>query len=246
MFELSQLGPALTVPARSFAGAALAVAALLLPVSAAHAQQQDGQLWLQTNENLPIAAGTRLTFEQIARFSDRQGGLYTTEFGALLSRRVGAGVELGFGYRRVSFHNRNNGADEDRVRQQVVVTHGPVMLRLRLDERFHPGGDEIGFRIRPLVRLTQPLGRRGLALFASHESFYLPNSTSWGQRSGYERMRNSIGLSFPLGRMLAADVGYLNQFRPGRGGARAQMDHALSLQLTLNLGQVGHHSKADD
>ena len=31
------------------------------------------------------------------------------------------------------------------------------------------------------------------------------------------------------------DVGYLNQFRPGRTNARAQMDHALTMQLTVNL-----------
>jgi len=40
-----------------------------------------------------------VTLEQITRFGDRQGGLYTTEFGALLSRRVAEGVELGVGYR---------------------------------------------------------------------------------------------------------------------------------------------------
>lgn len=192
-------------------------------------------MWLQINTNVPVADGVRVTLEQIARFSDRQDGLYQTEFGGLLGLRLAPNVELGLGYRKVGAHNGNPGADEDRFRQQVVATFGPVTTRFRVDERFNPRGDEVGFRIRPLVRYNHRLGAAGLALFVSHESFFLPNSTRWGQRRGYERMRNMIGVAFPLGRRIAADVGYLNQYRLGRGGARAQMDHALSLQLSINL-----------
>jgi hypothetical protein len=184
---------------------------------------------------VPLADDVRLTLEQIGRFSDRQGGLFQTEFGGLLSFRVVKGVELGAGYRKVGAHNGNSGADEDRLRQQVVATFGRLTTRLRLDERFNPLGSEVGFRVRPLARLNQPVGRRGVALFVSHESFVIPNSTSWGQRSGYERMRNMVGFVLPIGNRISADVGYLNQYRPGRGGARAQMDHALSLQLSINL-----------
>lgn len=48
-------------------------------------------------------------------------------------------------------------------------------------------------------------------------------------------MRNILGVAVPIGREMSADVGYLNQYRFARGGARAQMDHALTLQLTINL-----------
>ena len=72
----------------------------------------------------------------------------------------------------------------------------------------------------------------------SHESFFLPNTTRWGQRSGYERMRNIAGVTVPLGRAVSADVGYLNQYRLSRGGARAQMDHALNIQLTISTGKA--------
>jgi hypothetical protein len=213
---------------------------LALAAMPAHAQQQDEQLWLQVNTNVPIANRVRITLEQIARFSDRQDGLYQTEFGGLLGYRATKNIELGFGYRWVGAHNGNTAADEDRLRQQVVGTFGPVTTRLRVDERFNPRGSEVGFRIRPLIRYNHRLGTRGVALFASHESFFLPNSTSWGQRSGYERMRNILGVTLPFGRGVTSDIGYLNQYRPGRGGAQAQMDHALNLQLTINLrGFVG-------
>lgn len=216
--------------------------ALTLPLAMiavpARAQQQDAQLWTQINTNVPLTDDVRVTLEQIARFSDRQDGLYQTEFGALLGVKAAKGIELGFGYRKVGAHNGNTGADEDRFRQQVVGTFGAFTTRFRVDERFNPGGDEIGFRIRPLVRYNHRLGAGKTALFVSHESFFLPNSTRWGQRSGYERMRNIVGVMLPIGPRMMADVGYLNQFRPGRTGARAQMDHALNLQLTINIDGV--------
>ena len=217
----------------------LAVLPLLLAAAPAWAQQQDTQAWEQLNVVVPIAPKLRVTLEEIARTSDRQDGIYTTEFGALLGWQLAKGVELGFGYRHVGFHSRNLAPDEDRLRQQIVVTSGRFAGRLRLDERFNPDGSEIGFRIRPLLRYNLPLGPKRLALFVSHESFFLPNSTTWGQRAGYERMRNIVGLAFPIGKAVTADVGYLNQYRFGRGGARAQMDNALNLQLTLNLGTLG-------
>ena len=214
---------------------ALIAVLLLFAAAPAVAREQDEQLWLQVNTVVPLGDTARLTLEQIGRFSDRQNGLYQTEFGGILGYRVGDGVELGFGYRKVGAHNGNTGANEDRLRQHIVLTRGSIAARLRVDERFHPRGDEIGFRIRPLLRYNQRLRDTRVALFASHESFFLPNGTSWGQRRGYERMRNAVGVTLPVSRSVAADVGYLNQYRFARGRARAQMDHALSLQLTINL-----------
>ncbi len=218
---------------------------LLLCAQPALAQQEDEQLWLQVNTNVPVADGVRVTLEQIARFSDRQEGLYQTEFGGLLGVKLSPTLEFGFGYRWVGAHNGNAGANENRLRQQVVGTFGAVTTRLRVDERFNPRGNEIGFRIRPLVRYNHALRPKGPALFVSHESIILPNGTSWGQRRGYERMRNIVGVTLPLGRGLSADVGYLNQYRVARGAARAQMDHALNLQLTINLRDVGGASVND-
>ncbi len=221
---------------RSFPCAALL---LLAGVAPARAQQEDRQAWEQLNVIVPVTERVRVTLEQIARTSDRQEGIYTTEYGALLGWQIAKGVEFGIGYRRVGFHSANLAADEDRVRQQVVFNRGRVAGRFRIDERFSTVGSGIGVRIRPLLRYNLPLGRPRLALFASHESFLLPNSPRWGQRAGYERMRNLLGVAVPLGKALNADIGYLNQYRFGGAGARSQMDHALSVQLTLNLGALG-------
>jgi hypothetical protein len=227
----------MTLHIRTLARFATAASFLLAP-SHVYASVQDTQVWSQLNVIVPLTQRFRITIEQISRFSDLQSGLFQTEYGGLLGYRVAKGVELGFGYRRVGAHNGNKAADEDRLRQQMVVTSGHIVARLRLDERFNPGGHEIGFRLRPLIRYNQPVGTKGLALFVSHESFILPNNTHWGQRSGYDRMRNAIGLAFPIGKALNADIGYLNQYRPAHGSSRGEMDHALNMQLTVNFGAI--------
>lgn len=214
----------------------------LLAATPAWAERQDEQLWTQVNINVPVTEKIRVTLEQIARFSDRQHGLSQTEFGGLIGARIAKGVEIGFGYRRVGSYGDNPAASENRLRQQVVAAFGPFTTRLRVDERFHPGGPEIGIRIRPLIRYNHKVGTRGVALFASHESFIMPNSTSWGQRSGYDRIRNIIGVAIPVGKHVNADIGYLNQYSFARGGSPGQMDHALTVQVTINLrGFAGPH-----
>lgn len=209
-------------------------AAMLLAPATAHAQETDEQLWLQTNANVALGDDTRLTLEGIARFSDRQDGLFHTEIGGIVSHKLSKHVEIGFGYRHVSGHGGNSADDEDRLRQHVVLTYGRFTSRLRVDERFHPDGDEIGFRIRPLVRYNHPVGKN-TAVFLSHESFFMANSTDWGQRAGYDRMRNIIGVAVPIAEGVSSDIGYLNQYRFARNGGSAQMDHALSVQLSLSL-----------
>lgn len=106
---------------------------LMFAATPARAQTQDIQAWEQVNVIVPVAAKVRVTAEEIARISDRQGGLYTTEFGALLGYQVANRFDLGFGYRRVGTFNGNTGADEERVRQQMVLTHGLLAGRLRLE-----------------------------------------------------------------------------------------------------------------
>lgn len=214
----------------------------LLAATPALAQQVDSQAWLQVNGRVKVDDHYSVTLESIARASDRQGGIYTTELGGLFAYKPSKTVELGFGYRHVAFYNRNTGADEDRLRQHIVLTLGHLTTRLRVDERFHPAGAAIGVRIRPLLRYNLPIGHRH-TLFFSHESIVLANDTSWGQRAGWERMRNIVGVVLPLGKQSNVELGYLNQYRFGRFGARPQMDHALNVQL--NLAFVDHISLGD-
>ena len=183
-----------------------------------------------------LGGDAKVTLESIARFSDDAGGFFHAELGGIVTVPAARGIELGFGYRHVE--ERDHGGarpDEDRLRQQVTLAlGGGFAARLRSEQRFHQSGGETGWRIRPQLRFTAPLGK-GVAFFAAHEDFVNLNATGWGQRRGYERMRNAAGLTVPLAPRLSGDLGYLNQYRFGRGGARDRMDHAATFSLTLAL-----------
>ena len=214
---------------------------LLLLTTPAAAQQTDEQLWLQTNASLQAGAREKVTLEGIARFSDRVQGLSHTEIGGLFTRTLRGGVELSFGYRHVEDWNAAGRLpNEERLRQMILVPLGKGFTgRLRFEQRFNSSGGEVGFRLRPRLGFGTPIGSHGLHVFATQEHFLNFNTTAWGQRGGYERMRNAVGLSVPLGRNLRGEIGYLNQYRFGRDGRRDQMDHAMTFTLSFNVARHG-------
>ncbi|MFS2111842.1 DUF2490 domain-containing protein [Sphingomonas sp. Sphisp140] len=207
---------------------------LLLAGTPAWAQQTDDQLWLQASSVMRVGAHEEATVESIARFGDRARGLAHTEIGGLFAWKIGK-VELAIGYRHVEdFVGDRTLPNEERIRQHVIVPLGAgFATRVRLEQRFNSSGPEIGHRVRGQLRFNTDLIRGRLGLFATHETFLNFNTTGWGQRSGIERVRANIGLGVPIGRQLRGEIGYLNQYRFGRGGARDQMDHAMTIGLTL-------------
>ena len=217
--------------------------ALAVPLTAtpALAQQTDEQLWLQTNASMAIGAREKVTLEGIIRFSDRVGGLSHTEGGLLFTHTTHGGIELSFGYRHVEDWNAAGRLpNEERFRQMVLVPLGGGFAgRLRFEQRFNSSGGEVGFRLRPRLGYDTALDSHGLHLFATSEHFLNVNSTAWGARSGYERMRNAVGVAIPLGGRLRGEIGYLNQYRFGRNVGRDQMDHVATFTLSFNVARHG-------
>jgi len=213
---------------------------LLLLATPAAAQQTDEQLWFQVNGSVAIGAREKLTLEGIGRFSDRAKGFSHAETGILFTHTTRSGIELSFGYRHVEDWDADGRLpNEERLRQMILVPLGSGFNgRLRFEQRFNSSGSEIGFRLRPRVGFETPLGR-DFKLFATQEHFLNLNSTAWGARGGYERMRNAVGLSIPLAENLRGEVGYLNQYRFGRDGGRDRMDHVLTFTLNLSAGSSG-------
>jgi hypothetical protein len=214
---------------------------LLFVATPAAAQQTDEQLWLQANASVIIGSREKITLESIGRFSDRVGGFSHAELGALFTHTTRGGIELSIGYRHVEDWDRNGDLpNEERLRQMVLVPLGSGFTgRLRFEQRFNSSGSEIGFRLRPRLGFDTAVGSHGLHVFATSEHFMNLNSTAWGARGGYERMRNAVGISIPLARNLRGEIGYLNQYRFGRDGRRDQMDHVATFTLNLNAARLG-------
>jgi hypothetical protein len=218
----------------------VALPLLLAAATPAQAQQQDEQLWLQVNASVALSEQNRITLEGIGRFSDRAGGFSHAETGILFTHKTSGGVELSVGYRHAEDWDADGRLpNEERLRQMILVPLGSGFNgRLRFEQRFNSSGSEIGLRLRPRLGFETPLGE-DLKVFATQEHFLNLNSTAWGARGGYERMRNAVGLAIPLAENLRGEVGYLNQYRFGRDGGRDRMDHALTFTLNLSAGSSG-------
>jgi len=209
------------------------VALALVPAGASAA---DAELWTTLTARGSIRGPVLGEADFVARFSHDDGGLYEARVGGFLGYKMTDRVSLWVGYTRLNrYADGRVTSTEDRPREQITADLGHVLGatvsgRLRLEQRLRSGGG-VGWRVRPQIRASWPIGKAGLALFAAHESFVALNDTASGQRSGYERMRNSAGVTLPLSRQVKAELGYLNQysFRSGRPDA---VDHVGSLALS--------------
>ncbi len=215
-------------------------AAALIAAVPAHATEDDSQIWLRASASGSISGPWQGSFETVLRFGNDADGLYEGEYGGSLGYQFREGVTLYGGYLRVPTYSRSGVTrTEDRFRQQLnlplgKVAGGKLNGRFRIEERLVSTGDDMGVRLRPNLVWSRPFKEgRKTALVLSHESFINLNSTDWGQRDGYERMRNLVAVSTPLAKKVTAEIGYLNQygFRPGRDS----QDHVASLSVSYSF-----------
>lgn len=201
------------------------VAIFCLFASAGAARADDGQMWIGATASGAVSGPVRVSIETIARFGEGDGGgLYESENIAMLGYRTGD-VTLAAGYVHDIVYRGGDAAIEQRARQELSLERlaaiGPIRIggRLRVEERWREGLAGTGVRVRPFLRATLPVAD-GFQVVASYEGF-INLGTGAGQRTGYDRTRAFLGLSMPLGRKIAADLGYLRQSTRGAGVAGA-------------------------
>ncbi len=215
-------------------------ASLLLAsiASPALAQDQDQQLWFKLAAGTDLSEQVDLGFETNQRIGNDEGGIFESQYLAKISVDLG-GVKLTGGINRVvSISDGRVSSTEWRPRQEIgfpvaTLGRGGLAARVRLEQRFRSDGDDVGHRVRPEVTYALPLTET-LDLELAQEHYFNLNTTDFGQRSGHERMRNSIGLTFPIGSTVDAEIGYLNQYRFNRN-ARDRMEHALTTGLSVKF-----------
>ena len=194
----------------------VAIGAVLLAALPSIAHADDGQVWITASARGPVAGRVELGVETIERFGrDGENGLYESENIAMLGYRFDHAT-LAAGYVRDIVYHGGGAAIEQRARQDLTVdriaTIGPLRIgaRMRVEERWRDGLGGTGVRLRPFVRLTLPVAGK-LNLLASHESFVNLGGGA-GQRGGYDRARDFLGLGLPLSKGVGVEFGYLNQW----------------------------------
>ena len=217
----------------------IAVLALCFAIAPALAQAQDEQLWTKLDASTKLFEGIELVLETNQRLSDDLGGLYESQYSAAVGIELSKGVTLTGGVNRVvSVRNGRVSNTEWRPRQQVsfpitMLGGGKLAGRVRFEQRFQSNGQDVGHRVRPEVTYALPLSE-ALDLRFAHESYFNLNTADFGQVAGYERMRNSATLSFPIVERMHAEVGYMNQYR-FNGDDRDLMEHALTTGLSIRF-----------
>ena len=221
----------------------LAAVALVIAAPSPASAANDTQLWTTASVTMKLSDRLRLQDELVARFSDTLNGLYEVENSTLLGVQLNDKVSAWAGY----VHNPSYvGGDftvmEHRFREQLVfdniaaIGKAKVGARLRMEQRWRDGFDGTGWRVRPYVKVAVPLGgAKAPTLNLAHEEFFnLNNNTLFQSVDGFDRMRNSASLSFPLTPQLKAEVGYLNQYKFVRA-APDTMDHALTAAVGFSF-----------
>jgi hypothetical protein len=197
----------------------VAIGAVLLAALPSIAHADDGQMWIAASARGPVAGRVELGVETIERFGrDGENGLYESENIAMIGYRFDHAT-LAAGYVRDIVYHGGGAAIEQRARQDLtfdrIAAIGPVKIgaRMRVEERWRDGLGGTGVRLRPFVRLTLPVTGK-LNLLASHESFVNLGGGA-GQRGGYDRARDFLGLGVPLTKRVGVEFGYLNQWTRG-------------------------------
>lgn len=211
----------------------------ILTHAAAAATESDNRLWLNLNAQGPLPANFGWYMELQPRWrNDAQ------EFDQMLIRpaltyKLTERSSLWFGYANVNTRRASGGSTEEhRLWQQftynVKLPALSLQSRTRLEQRDLETGDDVGHRVRQLVRLSLPLaGQPTLSLIAWNELFINVNDTDWGARSGFDQNRMFLGISYNFSAKVRAEAGYLNQYVHTTTVDR--QNHVLSTVLSLNF-----------
>ena len=217
-------------------------AAALIAASPSIAHADDFQQWLQVGAKVNLSDKLVLSDEIVARFSDDRGGLYEIENSLLLGYKIGKKSAIWAGY--VHDPNYNGGnftVMERRAREQITVDDfakiGKASLsgRLRLEQRWRDGVTGTGWRTRPYLKITLPLGDKSApSLNFTEEAFINLNNTSFQSKDGLERLRTAATISFPVSKVLKLEAGYLNQHRFVSNGPDTD-DHIVTASLGFSF-----------
>lgn len=203
------------------------------------AADQDFQSWTAANVSLDVSNKIVVTLEGQARFTDDASRLGQTLLRPSLGYRLGKNTTASLGYAYVDTNPAGPArTQEHRLWQQMafrIAGDGKgltVIGRTRFEQRWLEGRSDMGWRLRQQVRATMPISGKVRAVVWS-EPFLNLDDTSWGQRSGLDRWRNSVGLAVPVSKAVTVEPGYLNQWVVARG--RDRVHHIGNVSVTARF-----------
>ncbi len=214
----------------------------MLAVVARPAHADDLQLWTTAVAQGPIGGQGDVrpfaSFELQQRVTDSLSRPSLSVIRLALGARLAPDVTLLVAYHfQPSYPADRAGFDEHRLWQQIAfpLYRDPqrlvVNVRLRMEQRWQRGADDMGWRARAMLRVQLPLARLGKAVPVLWSEALLPlNDTDWGQRRNVRQFRHFIGVTVPLNRHLGLEPGYILR----TDGLPGQTRKAHVANITLN------------
>jgi hypothetical protein len=212
--------------------------ALLAATPLAAQTTNDAQVWV--NASAFGSIGKRIVYfaEVQPRTGDGVARLDQLLLRPAIGVRLSERVSVYQGYARVLTYI-GEGAErrEHRSFQQISWTlpQGPraeLQSRTRLEQRWRADGQDMGIRLREMIRgeiAFAPSGK-GVRALAFAELFVGLDRTDWGQPRGFDQLRSFAGVEVPVAGRSTIELGYLNQIvdQPGRA---VRMNHIAAVNL---------------
>ena len=205
----------------------------------AHAEtSQDEQFWLNLTSMGSIKDDLVYFAEIQPRVGDGISRIDQALFRGAMGWKFSPSVTLyqGFAHIVVPVESGKD-VNEERSFQQINWTlgkpwAGKLSSRTRLEQRWRSDGDDMGWRLREMLRYEKPLEPNSDALNALvyAEGFIALNDTDWGVRGGFDQLRSFIGAEVGLPGASTLEVGYLNQVINQSGGD-TRVNHVASVTL---------------
>lgn len=203
-----------------------------------HAQartSEDEQFWLNLTAMGPVSGKLVYFAEVQPRMGDGVSRIDQTILRGALGWQLSRNLTVYQGYAHVVLPmDGGKDVNEERSFQQVTWTigrpwNGELSSRTRLEQRWRSDGDDMGWRLREMLRYEKPLmaGSKVNALIYA-EGFAALNDTDWGARTGFDQLRSFLGAELGTGGKSTIEVGYLNQLVNQPAGNR-RVNHVASL-----------------
>ncbi|PDH67715.1 MAG: hypothetical protein CNE89_05810 [Sphingomonadaceae bacterium MED-G03] len=213
----------------------------LLALSAAPthaATSEDEQFWLNLT-SMGSIKGDLVYFAEIQpRMGDGVSRIDQALFRGALGWKLSPSVTLYQGFAHVVVPvDGGQDVNEERGFQQLNWTMGKpwggeLSSRTRLEQRWRSDGEDMGWRLREMLRYEKPLraGSDALNALVYAEGFVALNDTDWGARGGFDQLRSFVGAELGLPGASTLEVGYLNQLINQRGGD-TRVNHVAAVTL---------------
>ena len=207
------------------------LACLAFTGTAGAATRQDEQLWVNLTAMAPVSGDLVYFVEIQPRMGDGVSRIDQTLLRGALGWKLSPKVTVYQGYAHVMAGDANDERSFQQLNWAIGKPfRGELSSRTRLEQRWRSNGQDMGWRLREMLRYEKPLksGNDAINALVYAEGFAALNSTDWGAKSGFDQLRSFIGAELGLPGNSTAELGYLNQF-VNQSGGRTRVNHVASI-----------------